>query len=77
MKAKSSSETPVNSYQTTQSHIPESSNRQSNRRDNLKFLALYYPMENNYGIHNATRLSLNGKWINLITTEKWRLQHWP
>jgi len=27
MKATSSSETPVNSYQTTQSHIPEDSNR--------------------------------------------------
>jgi len=49
MKAASSSETPVNSYQTTQSHIPEDSNRQSNRRDNLKSLVLYYPWKTTMG----------------------------
>jgi hypothetical protein len=38
MKAKSSSETPVNSYQTTRSHIAED----SNCRDNLQLSAFYY-----------------------------------
>ena len=49
MKATSSSETPVNSYQTAQSHIPEDSNRHSNRGDKLKSLAFYYPWKTTMG----------------------------
>jgi hypothetical protein len=54
MKATSSSETPVNSYQTTRSHIPEVSHRHSNRRDNLKSFAFSYPWKTTMGFTMQT-----------------------
>lgn len=56
MEATISSETPVNSYQTTQSHIPEDSNRHNNRRDNLKSLAFYCPWKTTMGLTEKWRL---------------------